>query len=289
MTQRNICSIFRFPACFLAGLLLFAAVLTGCGGLSMEGPNTAMPAMETKADTVAMKVFEAYGGPDAWAGLRYLRFDFATGSNAPAEADSAVEQPVRNVHGRHLWDRMTGDYRVEMPGGGDTVYVALFNAHAPEEGGVWLFGERVGDEEESELLESAYRRFINDTYWLLMPVKLFDEGVRRSYLPDSSAGDMDVLHLSFGEVGLTPGDQYWVYADKETGRVRQWAFRLQHHPPDHVPQPISWSDHKTFDMPSGTLVVSERKPRDGFVLFTDRVDMPMDVPEGAFTDPQPML
>lgn len=289
MTQRNACTIFRFPACFLAGILLFVAALTGCGGPSMEGPNAAMPAMETKADTVAMRVFEAYGGPRAWTGLRYLRFDFATGSNAPAEADSSVEQPTRNVHGKHLWDRMTGDYRVEMPGGGDTVYVALFNTHTPEEGSVWLFGERVGDEEESDMLESAYRRFINDTYWLLMPVKLFDEGVHRSYLPDSSAGDTDVLHLSFGEVGLTPGDQYWVYADKETGRVRQWAYRLQRHPPDHVPQPISWSDHKTFDMPSGALVVSERKHSDSFVLYTDRVDMPMETPEGAFTDPQPML
>ncbi len=281
-----------FPSRFATSNLFFAialvGVLAGCGEPSMEGSSHALPPMETRADSVAMKVFEAYGGPEAWADLRYLRFDFAIGSSASPD-DSSAAPPERTVRGRHLWDRMTGDYRLEMPRGGDTLYVALFNTHAPAEGSVWLFGERVDAGEEAALLENAYRSFINDTYWLLMPAKLFDEGVHRNYLPDSSSADVDVLHLSFGDVGLTPGDQYWVYADKETGRIRQWAYRLQHHAPDHLPQPIAWSSHKTFETPSGALVVSEQKPGDGFVLFTDRVDMPADVPEGAFADPHSLL
>ncbi len=285
----------RFSSCFAPGNLFFAmalaGLLAGCGGAAMEGSShaPALPAMETRADSVAMKVFEAYGGQAAWAGLRYLRFDFATGSPAAAPADSVAPPPERTVRRRHLWDRMTGEYRLETPGGGDTLYVALFNTSAHGEGSVWLFGERVGAGEEAALLEDAYRSFINDTYWLLMPVKLFDEGVRRTYLPDSSRDDTDVLHLSFGDVGLTPGDQYWVYSDKETGHIRQWAYRLQHHAPDHAPQPLAWSAHKTFETPSGALVVSEQKASDAFVLFTDRVDMPADVPEGAFADPQPFL
>ncbi len=285
----------RFSSCFASGNLFFAmalaCVLAGCGGSSMEGAShvPALPAMENRADSVAMKVFEAYGGPAAWADLRYLRFDFATGPPPAVAADSVAAPPERTVRRRHLWNRMTGDYRLETPGGGDTLYVALFNTSAPGEGSAWLFGERVGAEEEAVLLEDAYRSFINDTYWLLMPVKLFDEGVRRKHLPDSSRADVDVLHLSFGDVGLTPGDQYWVYADKETGDIRQWAYRLQHHAPDHAPQPFAWSAHKTFETPSGALVVSEQKTSDGFVLFTDRVDMPADAPEGAFTDPQPFL
>ena len=281
-----------FPPCFATGLLVFAAalagVVTGCGGPSTEGPSPSLFPMETRADSVAMNVFEAYGGPAAWADLRYLRFDFATRSSAGSD-DSSAAPPERTVHGRHLWDRMTGDYRLEMPRGGDTLYVALFNTQAPDAGNVWLFGERVEAGEEADLLEQAYRRFINDTYWLLMPVKLFDEGVQRSYLPDSSSADVEVLHLSFGDVGLTPGDQYWIYADKATGRIRHWAYRLERHPSDHAPQPIAWARHKTFETPSGALVVSEQKPGDGFVLFTDRVDMPAEAPEDAFSNPHPLL
>lgn len=244
---------------------------------SLGAGSASMPAMETKADTVAMAVYNAYGGPAAWTALPYLRFDFATGS----ESDRAV-------HGSHFWNRMTGDYRVEMPAGEDSTYVALFNVNT-REGDVFLNGSEVEEEREAELLESAYRRFINDTYWMLMPVKLFDPGVHREYVPDSSDVEHDVLRLSFGEVGLTPGDQYWVYVDRETGLVDQWAFRLQNHPPDHVPQKITWAGHTTFDTPQGDIVISQEKPRDGSVLFTDNVAVPVEPPAGVFTDPEPML
>lgn len=260
--------------------LLSVLLVAGCAQPESDSGATEsieMPVLETRADTVAMKVFDAYGGPEAWAQLPYLRFDFATGTDTS-----------RSVHARHLWDRVTGDYRMEMPMGEDTLYVALFNVNS-REGNVYMDGVQVDSTREAELLDTAYRRFINDTYWLLMPVKLMDPGVNRTYLPDSSTADQDVLHLSFGEVGLTPGDQYWVYVDAETGLVDQWAYRLQRHPSDHVPEPISWAAHTTFDTPYGEIVVSERKPRDGFVLYTDNVAVPAEVQEGAFTDPNPVL
>lgn len=263
------------------GPLLFVTLLVAaaCSEPAADGPGIAaeLPALETRADSVAMQVYEAYGGPAAWSALRYLRFDFATGSDTS-----------RSVRARHLWDRSTGDYRLEMPSGEDTVYVALFSVNS-REGDVYLNGAEVDSVREAELLESAYRRFINDTYWLLMPVKLLDPGVNRTYVADSSDAERDVLHLSFGDVGLTPGDQYWVYVDRETGLVDQWAYRLQGHEPDHVPEPIAWAGHKTLETPAGPIVVSERKPRPGFVLFTDNVAVPTEVPDGAFTDPQPML
>ncbi len=139
------------------------------------------------------------------------------------------------------------------------------------------------------MLERAYGRFINDTYWLLMPVKMMDPGVTRTYVADSSMGGMDVLRLSFDAVGLTPGDQYWVYVDKNTGRVERWAFLLQGHPRDHVPQPIRWTDYKSFQTPAGTIELSERKTRNGSVTYTDNVDVPENLPDGAFSDPTPIL
>jgi hypothetical protein len=265
---------------YVVSLLTVLMLVSACADSTQ---NQAGPApadtmrVETRADSVAMHAYDALGGPNAWASVPYLRFDFASGSDTS-----------RTLRASHLWNRMTGDYRVEMHAGGDSTYVALFNVNT-REGDVYLNGEEVEDATEQELLEQAYGRFINDTYWLLMPVKMMDSGVTRTYLPDSSTSEMDVLRLSFDGVGLTPGDQYWVYVDKNSGLVEKWAFRLQRHPPDHVPQPIQWVAYKTFDTPTGPIQISERKIRNGSITYTDNVDVPEDVPEGAFTDPNPML
>lgn len=234
--------------------------------------------VETRADSVAMRAYEALGGPNAWSALEYLRFDFASGTDTS-----------RTLRASHLWDRTTGDYRVEIPAGSDSMYVALFNVHT-RDGDVYLNGEAVDDSmEKTQLIEQAYSRFINDSYWLLMPVKMMDPGVTRTYVADSSLNDFDVVQLSFDNVGLTPGDQYWVYVDKSTGRVESWAFRLQGHPRDHVPQPIRWTGYKTFETPAGPVEISERKTRNGSVTYTDNVEVPETLPEGAFSNPNPIL
>jgi hypothetical protein len=38
----------------------------------------------------------------------------------------------------------------------------------------------------------------------------------------------DLLHLKFDAgIGLTPGDQYWIYVNRENHRVDRWAYFLQ--------------------------------------------------------------
>ena len=261
---------------FSTALLLIAACAQP--ETEREAVSADTIAVETKADSVAMHVYEAFGGPEAWASLPYLRFDFAGGNDS-----------VRTVRGRHLWDRMTGRYRVEMPVNDDTVYVAVFNVNS-REGEVYLNGAPVDSTRKEQLMQQAYTRYINDMYWLLMPVKMFDPGVTRIYEADSSDAETDVLRLSFDSVGLTPGDQYWVYVDKASGRVKSWAFKLQGHPADHVPQPIEWAGYTTLQAPEGEILVSERKVRpNGGITFTDNVAAPADVDDAAFTDPNPRL
>lgn len=263
-----------------AALLILPAALTvsGCGESGGGGVSAAdTMRVETRADSIAMRAYEALGGPNAWASMPYLRFDFASGNDTS-----------RTLRASHLWDRTTGDYRVEIPAGRDSMYVVLFNVES-RDGDVYLNGEQVEGSDEERMLQQAYTRFINDTYWLLMPVKMMDPGVTRTYIPDSSQGDMDVVQLSFDNVGLTPGDQYWVYVDRNTGRVESWAFRLQGHPRDHVPQPIRWTGYRSFQTPEGPVEVSERKTRNGSVTYTDNVEVPETLPEGAFTDPNPIL
>jgi hypothetical protein len=79
------------------------------------------------------------------------------------------------------------------------------------------------------LLEMGYGRFINDTYWLLMPLKLLDSGVFHRREPDTviDGKRYNVLALSFGNVGLTPGDHYWLFIDPATKLVERWRYVLQ--------------------------------------------------------------
>ncbi|MFQ5572195.1 MAG: hypothetical protein ACE5G0_21170, partial [Rhodothermales bacterium] len=216
----------------------------------------------------------ASGGPAAWSALPYLRFNFAV----------SVEGTRRRTI-RHLWDRRTGDYRVEMRGPGGEPYIILFNINTRQGQAYW--GDTPLDSTDTaEKIAEAYQRFINDTYWLLVPFKLFDPGVHRAYVADSSDAEADVLHLSFGDVGLTPGDQYWLYVDKESGRLAQWSYVLQGSE-GLPPRSFVWDEYEEHITPSGSLFFAARKRAVGRpnAIYTDAIGTPLEVPEGIFSDP----
>ena len=260
-------------------LTLWTPVLLLAGACTApEAPESAaIPALETYADTVAFRAFESWGGPEAWARLPYLGFEFAF------ESPNGERRPGR----KHLWNRRNGDYRIEWRQGLDSAYVALFNVNS-REGHAYLNGHPLDDSLQAALVRRAYAWFINDTYWLMMPVKMFDEGVKRAFVADSSGAGKDVLHLSFGNVGLTPGDQYWVWVDRASGRVTHWCYVLQgsgDRPPTHW----DWTGYQTFETPAGPLQVATRKEGAPGALLTDHVAMPEAVPADLFSDPNPRL
>src|SRR5439155_2588311 len=87
-------------------------------------------------------------------------------------------------------------------------YAVYFNVNT-KQGKAFVNGKLAEGEESDKLVKSAYARFINDTYWLLAPWKIFDPGVHLSYdgeKPCPGGGMCDVLKLSFDNVGLTPKD-----------------------------------------------------------------------------------
>lgn len=258
----------------LAVAVLLAA---GCGPEPPEAEAAAEPALATYADSVAHRAVEATGVTPAWDAMPYLQFDFAF------EGEDGARRPIA----RHLWDRRTGDYRVEWNRGPDSAYVVLFNVDT-RDGRAYLNGAPADSTQQAALLEQAYRRYINDTYWLLAPAKLLDEGVRRVYLPDSSDAETDVLQLTFDGVGLTPGDTYWHYIDVETGRVDRWAFVLQGNP-DAAPTVFEWTDYATYDAPGGPVMLAARKQGAGRALLTDRIATPAQADSTLFQDPRPRL
>lgn len=216
------------------------------------------------------------GGLDAWASLPVLRFDWA-----------AVRDSSEAARRFHLWDRHGDRYRVEWTAGEDSAYVALFSPstfspHMPE-GTVALNGQTLVGDDQAEALARAYEVYVNDTYWLLAPLKTMDPGVQRALAPDS--GDA-VLALSFDNVGLTPGDRYWLHTDARTGTMTGWSYRLEG---DTTTGRWAWTSPQTVETPRGPVTLPTVKTNldSGTRILTVPAPPPSD--ETLWTDLTPRL
>ncbi|MEO7165554.1 MAG: hypothetical protein ABI787_12460 [Spartobacteria bacterium] len=139
-------------------------------------------------------VWQASGGEN-WGIVRTIDFTFT------------VEKEGKTVaSAEHHWDVAAQTDQVKWKGKDVTVNLA--------------------DPAVDEDAKAAYARWVNDSYWLLAPLKLKDRGVN---LTDEGKKEMDgaereVLGLSFGKVGLTPNDQYKLYIDPATKLVMAWDY-----------------------------------------------------------------
>jgi hypothetical protein len=212
----------------IGGLILFAATV----GLLLPAP--ARSESDPKAVEVGKQMWSALGGDSGWNGARYLRFDFVVTRDGNPITSRA-----------HYWDRFTGKYRVDGVDKGGAPYSIYFNVHS-REGEAFVNGKKVVDAaEQKKWLDLAYKAFINDTYWLLAPYKLFDPGVNLEYIGEDKgpAGEpCDVIRLSFDNVGLTPKDLYWMYVDRATHLLTEWKYVLNG--ANEAPAAAVWSGWK---------------------------------------------
>jgi hypothetical protein len=276
---------FALIATLVVGVLFWTACASD--STSESEPTAAVPtdtiAPETRADSVAYRLLQAHGA-DAWATAPYLRFNF--GIETPNGGQTIA---------RHLWDRTTGEYRIEWSAGPDSSYVALVNVREQRDGRldgtVYLNGNELTGTAGESTREQAYGRFVNDTYWLLAPLKVYDPGVNRTYVADSSTADHDVIQLTFNDVGRTPGDQYWLYVSTETGQLDRWAYHLQGMPDDAPPQFYDWTQYQELQAPDGTVRLAPRKEavEADRALLTNQLALPESPPDGAFSTPTPIL
>jgi hypothetical protein len=168
---------------------------------------------DSKAKEVAEKTIQAMGGMDNWMKVGAIRFNFVVESaGAPAHA------------AKHLWDHKNGRDHVEGSTKDGKTMVAWINLK-DKTGAAWTDGKKLEGDELKQAMDWAFGRWVNDTYWLMMPMKMLDSGVTRKY--EGEKEGHDVLHLSFGKVGLTPGDQYWAYINKTTGLMDKWEYHLE--------------------------------------------------------------
>ena len=160
-----------FTFSFLLSLLLLGCQPAPSGkNAAGEEPETAEanPAAkgfnaaesDERAISIADSVMQAMGGRKAWDNIRLLQWDF---------------------FGRRtlLWDKFTGDVRIEIPAD-SSVYIVNINTLS----GMAREGGRVVENPDTlrARIQRANSIWINDSYWLAMPFKLKDSGVALKYL-----------------------------------------------------------------------------------------------------------
>lgn len=248
-------------------LLSFAFKTTLSAALAtslLAGPAVAEQRDE-RAVEIAEKTVEAMGGSEAWAGTRFIRFNFFGFRT-------------------HHWDRHTGRHRLEGQTREGQVYVVLHNINS-REGKAWLDGKLLEGEDAKTWLERAYGAWINDTYWLVMPYKLLDPGVHLAYDGEETLDGQvyDKLKLTFDSVGLTPGDTYWAYINRDTGLMDRWAYFLQDWEEGREPTQWQWLDWATY----GKIKLSTKR-----LNAADDREAPLgdlavfdDLPDSAFESP----
>ncbi len=177
-------------------------------GILLSSTSVSFAQSDDEAIAVAERVITRLGGQDNWNNTRYIAW---------------------TIFGRnHLWDKWTGDYRVEY----DTTMV-LMNIHTMS-GKQLIMDTAVGGAfnnhfSEKETLDNAYSHWVNDSYWLIMPYKLLDPGTQLKYLgansidQDGSMLKVEQIELTFENVGLTPQNKYVISVD-ENDLVVRWDF-----------------------------------------------------------------
>ncbi len=174
---------------------------------------TAADSKDPKAVKIAEETIQAMGGMDNWKNTSALRFDWVI---AREGQEARVD--------KHLWDRKNNRDHVEWKTQEGKMRVAWVNL-TDRSGAAWDDGKKLEGEELKKAMDSAVSRWINDTYWVIAPLKLLDSGVNLKY--DGEKNGHDILHLSFNSVGDTPGDQFWVHINKQTRLMDHWDFELQ--------------------------------------------------------------
>lgn len=230
--------------CSYIGLICWILIGVGCKPEATDTTQHNGPAFDaSKSDAKAVAVVDAMqkalGMPEHWQQARYFSYHWIVSRDGKELANR-----------RHDWDRFTGRYRLEYRNRDGQHVVALFKTQT-KSGDVFVDGEPVTvDSTKNKLLENAYGAYINDSYWLLMPYKLKEPGVRLSYDGEEKDPDgttFDVVKVTFDSVGLTPGDTYWAYVDRTDHLMKKWRYFLQGWPEDRDRGSAYWQDWRDFN------------------------------------------
>ena len=193
----------------IAVIVSLIVFMKATAGAAEESPSQAEP--------LATDLWKASGGEN-WPKIEEIHFTFS------------VEQEGKPIFtARHIWNVANGTDEVkwkDKQGKDHQVTANIVNPPTEEEG------------------KMAYGRWVNDSYWLLAPLKIKDRGVHveAGGSKDFNGVTCETLRLKFDNVGLTPTDQYVFYIDPKTKLPLAW---------DYIPQSgtgmqATWEKFQSF-------------------------------------------
>ena len=225
---------------------------------------------DAHAVAVAEQVMTSLGGESAWDKVTGLRWTFG----------AMVGDSVRSSR-RHAWDKVTGQHRVEGVNRLGQHFCIIHTLGDTTNGMAWMDGTRIEGDSLHKLIKRGYAMWVNDSYWMLMPYKLRDPGVTLHDAGDTTmAGTTyDRIALTFHDVGLTPGDHYWVFVNRANHRVERWAMVLQgDQPPPEAYTWEGWEQHDGLWFPTAHR-------RDSTDVFTNQIETVHAFRPAEFTQP----
>ena len=149
------------------------------------------------ADALAEKMLDALNH-ERYDETRFLHWSYRNGAN------------------RYEWDKEMGICLVRW----DNYEVQLILSN-PQNSKVKMDGAAVLGKEKKEIVQKAVDMFNNDSFWLVAPYKVFDDGANRSLITMENGSE--ALLVTYTSGGSTPGDSYlWLLAENGT----PYAFKM---------------------------------------------------------------
>jgi hypothetical protein len=135
----------------------------------------------TEADALATKILKAVNH-EGYKNTRYISWTFRGGHN-------------------YVWDK--DQHKVEVSWNDIKVDLDL---KQPKTSIVTIDEKTIESDKKTTTIEKALSYFHNDSFWLVAPHKVFDEGVTRSLV--TLEDNEQALLVTYNKGGTTPGDSY---------------------------------------------------------------------------------
>ncbi len=134
------------------------------------------------ADVLANKMLQALNY-EKYSDTRFLEWSYRNGAN------------------KYKWDKLNGMVEINWDN-----YSVLLNLVDSEKSKAKKIGDSLSKEKENKVIAKALKMFNNDSFWLVAPYKVFDDGTHRNIV-DLDNGSQGLL-VSYSKGGTTPGDSY---------------------------------------------------------------------------------
>ncbi len=218
----------------IIGYLLLTVVLLGFGAYFKYNDKRPIGIKGGKAEALAQKMMQAVN-KSAWDTTHFVSWTSRGGNSL-------------------VWDKTRNFVQVEWKNN-----KVLLDAQQ-QTGKAWTNQTEITDPAAArKLIQSAYKSFINDAFWLNPIAKFYDDGVERSIvtLADGSEG----LLVSYTTGGVTPGDAYLWLSDAN-GVPTTWQLWVKVLPIGGLA--FSWEDWLT--LPTGAKVSTLHKTNWGMAI-----------------------